>query len=52
MSGYSNMESNSPYKEPAYNSSQWLEQQERKGRKSKWIVRRVFKKFHLSLFIG
>ncbi|KAI0783882.1 glycoside hydrolase superfamily [Irpex lacteus] len=38
MSGYTNMENNSPYKEPEYSSSHWLEQQEKKGRKSKYIV--------------
>ncbi|KAI0696909.1 glycoside hydrolase [Cytidiella melzeri] len=35
MSGYTNMDDGAP---PAYSSSHWLEQQESKSRKSKWIV--------------
>jgi len=38
MSGYSNVDNGMPYKEPAYSSSHWLEQQESKSRRSKWIV--------------
>ncbi|KAI0342691.1 glycoside hydrolase [Trametopsis cervina] len=38
MSGYTNMATNMPYKEPMYSGSQWLEQQEKKSRRSKWLV--------------
>lgn len=36
--GYSNMNGGSPYQEPAYSGSQWLEKQESRSRRSKWIV--------------
>ena len=39
--GYSNMDSGAPYSQPAYNNSQWLEKQESRSRRSKWIVSRA-----------
>lgn len=40
-SGYANMDTNEPYREPAYSNNHWLEQQEKKGRRSKYIVRHL-----------
>ncbi|CAL1717012.1 unnamed protein product [Somion occarium] len=37
-SGYSNMETNAPYRNPEYSSSQWLEKQQSSSRRSKFIV--------------
>ncbi|KAI0368823.1 glycoside hydrolase [Pilatotrama ljubarskyi] len=34
--GYSNMET--PYSNPAYSSSQWLEKEQSRNRRSKWII--------------
>jgi len=37
-SAYSNIDNGSPYREPAYSSSQWLEKQQSSNRRSKLIV--------------
>ena len=38
-STYSNIETDGPYQNGAYSSSQWLEKQQAGSRKSKWLVR-------------
>ena len=36
--GYSEMDANAPYSNAAYSSSQWLEKEQARSRRSKWIV--------------